>query len=120
MAVVGSGPAGLTCAAELARHGFSVTVFEERAEPGGVIRYGVPAYRFDAGFLKHELAEIESLGVKFVCGTRIEGAKGAENLLSQGFQAVFLAPGLWGAERIPGGENVKGVFTSVDFLASSA
>ncbi len=118
VAVVGSGPAGLTCAAELARHGFSVTVFEERAEPGGVIRYGVPAYRFDAGFLKHELAEIESLGVKFVCGTRIEGAKGAENLLSQGFQAVFLAPGLWGAERIPGGENVKGVFTSVDFLAS--
>ena len=102
VAVVGSGPAGLSCAAELARHGFSVTVFEERGEPGGVIRYGVPAYRFDTDFLKHELADIESLGVKFVCGTRIDGARGAENLLSQGFQAVFLAPGLWGAERIPG------------------
>ncbi|MGA2765466.1 MAG: FAD-dependent oxidoreductase [Spirochaetia bacterium] len=117
VAVVGSGPAGLSCAAELARHGFSVTVFEERGEPGGVIRYGVPAYRFDTDFLKHELADIESLGVKFVCGTRIDGARGAEKLLSQGFQAVFLAPGLWGAERIPGGEKVKGVYTSVEFLA---
>ncbi|HVP18258.1 MAG TPA: FAD-dependent oxidoreductase [Spirochaetia bacterium] len=118
VAVVGSGPAGLACAAELARQGFAVTVFEERAEPGGVIRYGVPAYRFDADFLKHELAGIESLGVKFVCGTRIEGARGAEKLLSEGFKAVFLAPGLWGAERIPGGEKTKGVFTSVEFLAA--
>jgi dihydropyrimidine dehydrogenase (NAD+) subunit PreT len=118
VAVVGSGPAGLSCAAELARQGFDVTVFEERAEPGGVIRYGVPAYRFDAAFLKHELAEIEALGVKFVCGTRVEGARGAEKLLSEGYLAVFLAPGLWGAERIPGGENTKGVFTSVEFLAA--
>jgi len=118
VAVVGSGPAGLSCAAELARCGISVTVFEEHAEPGGVIRYGVPGYRFDAAFLKHELADIESLGVKFVCGTRIEGARGVETLLSEGYQAVFLAPGLWGAERIPGGENAKGVFTSVDFLAA--
>ncbi len=118
VAVVGSGPAGLSCAAELARQGFGVTVFEERAEPGGVISYGVPAYRFDADFLKHELAEIQSLGVKFVCGTRIDGARGAEKLLAEGYQAVFLAPGLWGAERIPGGENAKGVFTSVEFLAA--
>lgn len=118
IAVVGSGPAGLACAADLARHGFNVTVFEERAEPGGVIRYGVPAYRFDADFLKHELADIESLGVKFVCGTRVDGAKGAENLLSQGYNAVFLAPGLWGAEQIPGADKVKGVFTSVEFLAA--
>ncbi len=118
VAVVGSGPAGLSCAAELARHGFSVTVFEERAQPGGVIRYGVPAYRFDADFLTHELAEIESLGVKFVCGTRVDGARGAEKLLSQGYTAVFLAPGLWGAEQIPGASKPKGVFTSVQFLAA--
>jgi NADPH-dependent glutamate synthase beta subunit-like oxidoreductase len=116
VAVVGSGPAGLACAAELARSGFDVTVFEERAEPGGVIRYGVPAYRFDSGFLKHELADIESLGVKFTCGTRIDGAKGAEKLLSEGFQAVFLAPGLWGAERLAVADSIKGVFTSVEFL----
>ncbi len=116
VAVVGSGPAGLSCAAELARQGFGVTVFEERAEPGGVIRYGVPAYRFDADFLKHELADIEALGVKFTCSTRIEGARGAEKLLSEGYRAVFLAPGLWSAERIPGSETTKGVYTSVEFL----
>lgn len=95
-----------------------MTVFEERAQPGGVIRYGVPAYRFDADFLTHELAEIESLGVKFVCGTRVDGARGAEKLLSQGYTAVFLAPGLWGAEQIPGASKPKGVFTSVQFLAA--
>ena len=118
IAVVGSGPAGLSCAAELAKQGFGVTVFEERAQPGGIIRYGVPAYRFDAEFLKHELSDLESLGVKFVCTTRIDGAKGAEKLLKEGFSAVFVAPGLWGSERIPGGDKVKTVFTSVDFLAA--
>ena len=117
IAVVGSGPAGLSCAAELAKDGFPVTVFEERAEVGGVIRYGVPAYRFDTNFLKHELADLECLGVTFVCNTRIDGARGAELLLKDSFRAVFLAPGLWGAERIPGMQKVKGVLTSVEFLA---
>ena len=118
VAVVGSGPAGLSCAAELAREGFAVTVFEERAEPGGVIRYGVPAYRFDREFLKHELGSLESLGISFKCGTRIEGAVGAQTLLKEGFKAVFLAPGLWAAESLPGAAKVKGVHTSVEFLAA--
>jgi glutamate synthase (NADPH/NADH) small chain len=118
IAVVGSGPAGLSCAAELAKEGFPVTVFEERAEPGGVIRWGVPAYRFDATFLKHELAAIEKLGVRFVCSTRIDGASGAKKLFADGFAAVFLGPGLWAAERLPGAEKVKGVRTSVEFLAA--
>jgi glutamate synthase (NADPH/NADH) small chain len=118
VAVVGSGPAGLSCAAELAKEGFAVTVFEERSEPGGVIRWGVPAYRFDAAFLRRELATFERLGVEFVCSTRIEGAEGAKRLLADGFSAVFLAPGLWGAERLPGAEKVKGVRTSVEFLAA--
>ncbi len=118
VAVVGSGPAGLSCAAELAREGFGVTVFEERAEPGGVIRYGVPAYRFDREFLKHELAGLERLGVSFKCGARIDGAAGAQTLLKEGFKAVFLAPGLWAAEDLPGAAKVKGVHASVEFLAA--
>jgi glutamate synthase (NADPH/NADH) small chain len=116
VAVIGSGPAGLSCAAELAKEGFAVTVFDDHAEPGGVIRYGVPAYRFDEAFLRHEMADLEHLGVKFQCNARIDSA-GARKLLQDGFTAVFLAPGLWGAERIPGAEAVKGVTTSVTFLA---
>jgi NADPH-dependent glutamate synthase beta subunit-like oxidoreductase len=117
IAVVGSGPSGLSCAAELARDGFAVTVFEERAEPGGVIRYGVPAYRFDKSFLFHEIADLMQLGVEFVCGTRINGNEGVRRLLKEGYKAVFLGPGLWAAQRIPGGEKVKGVHTSVEFLS---
>jgi NADPH-dependent glutamate synthase beta subunit-like oxidoreductase len=117
VAVVGSGPAGLSCAAELARQGVQVTVFEERAEPGGVIRYGVPAYRFDKAFLKNELQDLKDLGVKFKCNSRVEGAGAAQKLLDSGFRAVFLAPGLWGAEKLPVRGKTKGVYTSVDFLA---
>ncbi len=119
VAVVGSGPAGLSCAAELAREGVQVTVFEERAEPGGVIRYGVPAYRFDKAFLRNELQDLKDLGVKFKCGSRVEGAAGAQKLLDSGFRAVFLAPGLWGAERLKATGKAKGVYTSVDFLAAA-
>jgi NADPH-dependent glutamate synthase beta subunit-like oxidoreductase len=128
VAVVGSGPAGLSCAAELARRGVQVTVFEQRAEPGGVIRYGVPAYRFDKAFLKNELQDLKDLGVKFKCNARVEGAEAARKLLDSGYQAVFLAPGLWGAERLPAkarakgvdtrGVYTRGVYTSVDFLAA--
>ncbi len=102
VAVVGSGPAGLSCAAELALGGYAVTVFEERAQPGGMIRYGVPTYRFDVEFLRNEMADLEHLGVKFVCATRVDGAAGVQKLLGEGFKAVFLAPGLWSADRIPG------------------
>jgi len=117
IAVVGSGPAGLSCAAELAKDGFNVTVFEAREQPGGVIRYGVPAYRFDTAFFEKEMADLASLGVQFQCKTRIDGAEGASKLLKDGYKAVFLGVGLWAAERIPGGEKLAGVLTSVDFLA---
>jgi NADPH-dependent glutamate synthase beta subunit-like oxidoreductase len=118
VAVVGSGPAGLSCAAELAREGFGVTVYEERSEPGGVIRWGVPAYRFDRDFLKHELAGLERLGVIFKCRTRIDGAEGVQKLLADGFSAVFLGPGLWEADKLPGARRPKGVHTSVELLES--
>jgi glutamate synthase (NADPH/NADH) small chain len=123
VAVVGSGPAGLSCAAELAREGVQVTVFEQRAEPGGVIRFGVPAYRFDKAFLRNELQDLKDLGVKLKCNARVEGAEAAQKLLDSGFKAVFLAPGLWGAERLKALGKAKGVYTrgvynSVDFLAA--
>ena len=112
------GPSGISCAAELCKEGFSVTVFEERGQPGGVIRYGVPAYRFDKDFLDHEIADLTTLGATIMCNTRIDGAAGVKKLLDEGFQAVFLGTGLWSAERIPGGEDLSGVLASVEFLAS--
>jgi len=117
IAVVGSGPGGLSCAAELAKDGYQVTVFEARPEPGGVLRYGVVFYRFDLDFLEHEMEDIKTLGVKFQCNTPIEGKNAAEKLLKDGFSAVFLAPGLWDAATLkPEGKNIEGLFSSVDYL----
>ena len=118
IAVVGSGPGGLSCAAELAKEGYRVTVFEAHPEPGGVLRYGVVSYRFDMKFLENELKGIQELGVKFQCNTPIEGKEGAEKLLKDGFDAVFLAPGLWAAATIkPEGKDIDGLFSSVDYLS---
>jgi glutamate synthase (NADPH/NADH) small chain len=117
VAVVGSGPAGLSCAAELAKEGFQVTVFEERPEIGGVIRYGVPAYRFDKAFLKNELQDLHDLGVQFETNRKIQGIEEAKKLLSDGFKAVFLSPGLWSAARLkPRGGEIQGLYTSVEYL----
>ncbi len=117
VAVVGSGPGGLSCAAELAKDGYQVTVFEARPEPGGVLRYGVVFYRFDLDFLEHEMEDIKALGVKFQCNTPIEGKNAAEKLLKDGFDAIFLAPGLWDAATLkPEGENIEGLYSSVDYL----
>jgi glutamate synthase (NADPH/NADH) small chain len=119
IAVVGSGPAGLSCAAELAKDGYQVEVFEEKPEPGGVLRYGVVAYRFDMNFLEHEMEDIRSRGVKFRCNSPIRDEQEAEKLLQQGYAAVFLAPGLWEAETLkPARKKITGLFSSVDYLAA--
>lgn len=119
VAVVGSGPAGLSCAAELAKNGCRVTIFEARPEAGGVIRYGVPSYRYNVDFLKRELQEIEDLGVEIRCNAPIRGEGEAEKLLVNGYDAVFLGTGLWDAARLNAEvKSVDGLFTSVEFLAS--
>ncbi len=119
VAVVGSGPAGLSCAADLAKDGYRVTIFEAKPEPGGVLRYGVVSYRFDMNFLKHEMDDIKSLGVQFQCNSAVGGQAGAENLLQDGFEAVFLAPGLWAAASIKSTDrDIDGLFSSVDYLAA--
>jgi NADPH-dependent glutamate synthase beta subunit-like oxidoreductase len=116
VAVVGSGPGGLSCAAELAKEGFPVTVFEARQEPGGVLRYGVVSYRFDLDFLAAEMADIRKLGVEFKCGTPIDGKNGIDGLLKNGYKAVFLAPGLWDAARLKEKAGIEGLYSSVAFL----
>jgi NADPH-dependent glutamate synthase beta subunit-like oxidoreductase len=119
IAVVGSGPGGLSCAAELAKDGYQVTIFEARPEPGGVLRYGVVSYRLDMDFLEHEMNDIKSLGIVFECNSPIQGKDGAEKLLEEGYDAIFLAPGLWASSSIrPAGKDIDGLFSSVDYLAA--
>ncbi|MCX5790231.1 MAG: FAD-dependent oxidoreductase [Elusimicrobia bacterium] len=119
VAVVGAGPAGLSCAAELAANGFQVTVFEARPEPGGVLRYGVPGFRFQTEFLKKEIDDLLSLGVELKCSTPMTGDGAAEKLLQQGYRAVFLATGLWKPVRLKKDQrDLKGLFTSMEFLSA--
>ncbi|MDM8540862.1 FAD-dependent oxidoreductase [Desulfococcaceae bacterium HSG9] len=117
VAIVGSGPAGLSCAAELAKDGYQATIFEAHPEPGGVLRYGVVSFRFDLNFLEKELADVKALGVQFKCNTPINGPEGAEKLLEEGYNAVFLAPGLWDAFSLKSeNKNIDGLFSSVEYL----
>ncbi|MDP6627888.1 MAG: NAD(P)-dependent oxidoreductase [Methanopyri archaeon] len=117
VAIVGSGPAGLSCAAEVSKEGYQVTVFESRSEVGGVLRYGVPSHRLSTTILENDLRALRDLGVEFRCDSPIQGEGAAEDLLNQGFDAVFLAPGLWKPIRLKE-EDIGGVFTATDFLSS--
>lgn len=115
VAVVGAGPAGLACAASLAQRGFAVTIFEARHQAGGMLRYGVPASRLPDAALDADLAEILSMGIELRAGEPVD--VDAAELLEQGFDAVFVAPGLRRAYAldVPGVE-LQGVTTAVDFL----
>ncbi|MFH1957826.1 MAG: FAD-dependent oxidoreductase [bacterium] len=118
VAIIGSGPAGLSCGAELAKAGFKVTIFEEKKEPGGVLRYGIPEFRLNSKFLDREIKDIKMLGVKIKCNSKI-GTNGVNNLRKKGFKAVFIATGLWNPYkiRIPG-SGLKNVITATEFLES--
>jgi len=119
IAVVGAGPAGIACAAELAKEGFSVTVFESRARAGGVLRYGVPPFRFGDDFLDSELEDLKDLEVEFRFSKAISNQGEAEKLLGKGFKAVFVGTGLWSAQRLRiGAASTPGVVSSVDFLSA--
>ena len=116
IAIVGSGPAGLSCAATLARAGFKVTMFEEKPQAGGVLRYGVPEYRLPVKFLERELKDLETLGVEIRCSTPIKGKDAIEGLFKNGCKAVFLATGLWQGMRLKEGAIADGVLNATAFL----
>ncbi|MEE9202604.1 MAG: FAD-dependent oxidoreductase [Dehalococcoidia bacterium] len=117
VAVVGSGPAGLTCAEYLARKGYSVTVFEALPQPGGMLRVGIPAYRLPKEVLDREIAEIERVGVTIKTGTPVNSVA---ELQEQGFDAIFVAVGAHLGQRI-GAEGEEGVATeAVTFLRQVA
>lgn len=117
VAVVGSGPAGLTCAAYLAEEGYDVTVFESNKKPGGILRYGVPPFRLGEDFVDREIKDIIALGVKIKCNSPIKGKGAIEILLKEGFEAVFVGTGLSSPYKlnIPGA-HLKNVITSTELL----
>ncbi len=116
VAVIGAGPAGLSCAAELARLGYQVTVFEERPVPGGLVTFGVAPYKQVYEPLPREVAAIAALGVEFRFGVSIGRDISPEDLDRQ-FDAVFLGVGL-GRDLPAGlpGEDLPGVWNSLDFV----
>lgn len=115
VAVVGSGPAGLACAAELARRGHSVTVFESLHEAGGVLMYGIPAFRMPKDIVQYEIDQVKKLGVEIKTNHIVGRSVSVEELL--GFNAVFLGTGagLPYFMSIPG-ENLPGVYSANEFL----
>ncbi len=117
VAVVGAGPAGLTCAADLARAGHAVTLFEALHTAGGVLKYGIPEFRLPKSIVESEVNYVRSLGVEIVLDNVVGRTELVDELFAEGFSAVFLAPGA-GAPmflNIPG-ENLNNVYSANEFL----
>ena len=118
VAVVGSGPSGLTCAGDLAKRGYDVTVFEALHTAGGVLVYGIPEFRLPKAIVAKEIDTLRALGVKIEVNTVVGKTVSIEELIeSEGFEAVFIGSGA-GLPRfmnIPG-ENLKGVYSANEFL----
>lgn len=116
VAVVGSGPGGLTAAGELAKLGHAVTVFEALHKPGGVLVYGIPEFRLPKAIVEAEVGRLEQAGVKIVCNTVIGRTYTLQDLRKE-FDAVFIAngAGLPVFMNVPG-ENLKGVYSANEYL----
>lgn len=122
VAVIGSGPAGLTCAGDLAKLGYDVTIFEALHEPGGVLVYGIPEFRLPKEkVVQKEIESVKSLGVKIETNVVIGRSVSIESLMEEeGFQAVFIGSGA-GLPKFMGipGENANGVYSANEYLTRS-
>lgn len=120
VAVVGSGPAGLTCAADLAKMGYSVVLFESLHSTGGVLRYGIPEFRLPKAIVDEEVEYVKSLGVEIRVNTLVGKTVTVDELFRDGFDAIFLGTGA-GLPHFLGipGENLNGVYSANEFLTRS-
>ena len=117
IAIIGAGPAGLSCAYFLALTGYKPTIFEKNAEPGGMLRYGIPSYKLEKDLLTAEIDVIRQLGVEIRCGVEVGKDVTIEDLREQGYKGFYAAIGCQRGRK-PGisGENAEGAYTAVDFL----
>ncbi len=121
IAVVGGGPAGLTCAFFLTRLGHKVTIFEAMPELGGMLRYGIPEYRLPKKVLDWEIEGILNLGVEAKTGMKFGRDFDLSSLAARGFDAVFLGIGAWQDSSLRAeGEDLNGAYTGIDFLSRLA
>ncbi len=117
VAVIGCGPSGITCAGELARKGYDVTVFEALHKPGGVLSYGIPEFRLPKALVAKEIENVEKLGVDIETNVIVGKSITIDDLMSDGYKAVFIGSGAGLPKflNIPG-ENLLGVYSANEFL----
>ena len=121
VAVVGGGPAGLTCAFFLRRLGHSVTIFDDNPELGGMIRYGIPEYRLPKKVLKWEIDGILNLGIEAKTSVKLGKDFTIGSLVAAGYDAIFLGVGAWKDYNMKvEGEDLKGCYTGINFLTRFA
>ena len=117
IAIIGGGPAGLSCAYYLATMGYKPTVFEKNEFPGGMLRYGIPSYKLEKKVIDAEIDIMREIGVDIRCGVEVGKDVTIESLRKEGYKGFYVAIGCQGG-RLPGisGETLKGTTTAIDFL----
>lgn len=117
IAIIGAGPAGLSCANYLALAGYQPTVFEKNPQPGGMLRYGIPSYKLEKAVIDAEIEVIKALGVEIKCGIEVGKDITLDELRQQGYCAFYIAIGAQGSRKANvAGEDGEGVYNAVDFL----
>ncbi len=121
VAIIGAGPAGLSCAYFLALKGYSPVIFEKNEKPGGMLRYGIPSFKLEKDVIDAEIEIIQALGVEIKCGIEVGKDVTLDQLRAEGYKAFYIAIGCQNGKKAGiSGEDTEGIMTAVDFLRTVA